>query len=134
MTEEIRRPVLIVEDDDTMRGALECMLDSNGYAARSVRSANDALSYLAKAAPPCLILLDLELPDVQGDAFYSTIRADALLAGVPVIVYTGRTDPPPLPGVFATIFKVDSPDVLMARIDAACRSDAGDRATGSAGL
>ncbi len=130
MTQQVRRPVLIVEDDETMRGALECMLDSNGYAARSVRSANEALTYLTKAAPPCLILLDLELPDVQGDAFYSAIRADAALADVPVIVFTGRTDPPPLPGVFATVFKVESPDVLMARIEAACRIDAYDSGTG----
>ncbi len=125
MFERVRKPILIIEDDDIMRGALELMLDSTGYAARSVRSANEALTYLTKAAPPCLILLDLELPDVQGSAFYATIRADAVLARVPVIVFTGRSDPPQLPGVFATVCKVESPDVLMARIDAACRLDAG---------
>jgi CheY-like chemotaxis protein len=124
MTERDTRPVLIVEDDPTMRDALESMLRSAGYAAVSVASANDALTYLATGTPPRLILLDLGLPDVQGAAFYSTIRADTTFASVPVIVFTGQADPPQLPGVFATIPKVDSPDALLGRVDAACRAAA----------
>jgi two-component system, OmpR family, response regulator CpxR len=118
--------VLIVEDDPTMRDALGSMLDAYGYAVVGVGGANEAFTYLATSAPPRLIVLDLELPDVQGDAFYATIREDAALASVPVIVFTGQTDPPRLPGVFATILKVDAPDALMARVDAAC----GPRAAG----
>jgi CheY-like chemotaxis protein len=121
MDEADTRPVLIVEDDTTMRHALESMLELGGYSVVSVASANEALSYLATDTPPRLILLDLSLPDIQGDAFYATIREDATLATVPVIVFTGQTDPPSLPGVFATIQKVDSPDALMRRVDAACR-------------
>jgi DNA-binding response OmpR family regulator len=124
MTDMEARPVLIVEDDVTMRHALESMLHLGGYAAVGVRSANDALTYLATGTAPRLILLDLGLPDLQGEAFYATIREDETLANVPVIVFTGQTDPPSLPGVFATILKVDSPDALMARVDAACRSQA----------
>jgi DNA-binding response OmpR family regulator len=122
MVEVDTRPVLIVEDDATMRHALESMLDLGGYAAVSVASANEALTYLATSTPPRLILLDLVLPDIQGEAFYATIRADATLATVPVIVYTGQTDVPRLPGAFATILKMDSPEALIGRIDAACRS------------
>jgi CheY-like chemotaxis protein len=122
------RLVLIIEDDATMRDALESMLEEGGYASIGVGSANEALTYLATGTPPSLIVLDLELPDIQGEAFYATIRVDAALATVPVIVFTGQTDPPRLPGVFATILKVDSPDALMGRIDAACRSQAPDTA------
>jgi CheY-like chemotaxis protein len=122
MSEVDTRPVLVVEDDTTMREALESMLDLGGYPAVSVGSANEALTYLATRTPPRLILLDLGLPDVQGEAFYATIREDSALATVPVIVFTGQTDPPDLPGVFATMLKVDSTDALMSRVDAACRS------------
>ena len=115
-------PVLIVEDDATMRHALESMLHSEGYVVVGLGSANEALTYLATSTPPRLILLDLQLPDVQGDAFYTTIREDPVLATVPVIVFTGQTDPPMLPGVFATVLKGDSPDALMGWVDAACRS------------
>jgi CheY-like chemotaxis protein len=126
MTQSDTRPVLIVEDDPTMRHALESMLDSSGYPAVGVASANEALTYLATSTPPRLILLDLALPDIQGEAFYATIRADVTFAKVPVIVFTGQTDPPQLPGVFATILKVDSPDALLGSVDAACRSRAAE--------
>src|SRR5262245_55324694 len=114
-------PVLIVEDDATMRHALESMLHSEGYVVVGLGSANDALIYLATSTPPRLIVLDLQLPDVQGDAFYTTIREDAVLATVPVIVFTGQTDAPMLPGVFATVLKGESPESLMGWVDAACR-------------
>jgi CheY-like chemotaxis protein len=122
MVEADTGPVLIVEDDASMREALESMLHLAGYAAVSVGGANEALTYLASHTPPCLIVLDLSLPDMQGEAFYATIRADATLATLPVIVFTGQADPPSLPGVFATILKADSPAALMGRVDAACRA------------
>ena len=117
-------PVLIVEDDDLQRDALEEMLGLAGYGAVGVGSANEALSYLTTARPPCLIILDLGLPDIQGEAFYATIRSDAAFAKVPVVVLTARTDPPPLPGVFATVFKGMEPEALLGTIDAACRPHA----------
>jgi CheY-like chemotaxis protein len=129
MSEASSRLVLIIEDDATMRGALVSMLDDGGYVAVSVGSANEALTWLATNDPPCLILLDLGLPDVQGEAFYAMIREDAAFASVPVIVFTGQTDPPSLPGVFATMLKIDSTDTLLSRVDAACRSQASGPAT-----
>lgn len=116
--------MLIVEDDATMRHALEAMLDAAGYAVVGVRSANDALNYLAAGAPPCLILLDITLPDIQGDRLYATIRADPVLATIPVLVLTGQPEPPEMPGVVATLLKGVPADALLGMIDAACRPDA----------
>jgi CheY-like chemotaxis protein len=116
-----RGPVLVVEDDEVMRGALKSMLESGGYAAIAVRSANEALDYLAAGTPPCLIVLDLSLPDIQGDRFYATIRADPVLAATPVLVLTGQAEPPRLPGVVATLSKGMAPEDLLGMIEAACR-------------
>lgn len=113
-------PVLVVEDDPMMRDALKSMLESGGYATVAVRSANEALNYLSTGVPPCLILLDLTLPDIQGDRFYATIRADPVLATTPVVILTGQAEPPRLPGVVATLFKGAPPDALLATIDGAC--------------
>ena len=125
MTNE--RPVLVIEDNETMRSALEAMLDAAGYSVVGVRSANDALDYLAAGPPPRLIMLDIALPDVQGDQLYATIRADPVLAMVPVLVLTGQEEFPELPGVVATLLKGMSADALLGIIDAACRSDTGSR-------
>jgi CheY-like chemotaxis protein len=116
--------VLVVEDDPHMRDALERMLALSGYAVSAVASANEALSYLASRPAPRLILLDLGLPDIQGEAFYTTIRTDPAFADIPVVVLTARDDPPSLPGVFATLSKGSEPDTLLGMVDAACRSDA----------
>jgi CheY-like chemotaxis protein len=121
MTNE--RPVLVIEDDETMRSALEAMLDAAGYAVVGVRSANDALDHLAAGPPPRLIVLDIALPDIQGDQLYATIRADPVLAMVPVLVLTGQEEPPELPGVTATLVKGISAEALLGMIDAACRPD-----------
>jgi CheY-like chemotaxis protein len=107
-----------------MRDALGGMLELAGYTAVVVGSANEALSYLATERPPRLILLDLGLPDIQGEAFYATIRTDAVFATVPVVVLTARADPPALPGVFATVCEGMEPEVLLGMVDAACRLDA----------
>ena len=120
MSEIDPAPVLIVEDDPSYRHALEWLLQTGGYAAVSVGSANEALNYLVTGTPPCLIVLDLMLPDISGDALLATIRSDATLATIPVVVVTGQTEPPLLPGVVATLMKSTPPDALLGAVDAAC--------------
>ena len=113
-------PVLIVEDDESYRHALEWLLQLGGYTAVSVGSANEALNYLVTGTPPCLIVLDLMLPDISGDALLATIRSDPTLATIPVVVVTGQSEPPALPGVHATLMKGTAPDALLGAVDAAC--------------
>ena len=115
--------VLVVEDDPSMRDALERMLVLSGYAVDAVASANEALSYLATRSAPRLILLDLGLPDIQGEAFYRTFRTDPAFADIPVVVLTACDDPPSLPGVFAILLKGSEPDALLGTVEAACRQD-----------
>ena len=122
-------PVLIVEDDASFREALEGLLDLAGYKAVSVGSANEALNYLVAGTPPCLIVLDLMLPDISGDAFFATIRADPTLAKIPVVVVTGQSEPPEMPGVFATLMKGAEPDALLGAVHAACGRSASQSAS-----
>jgi CheY-like chemotaxis protein len=86
-------------------------------------SAGEALDYLAAGPTPRLIVLDIALPDIQGDQLYARIRADLVLAMVPVLVLTGQEEPPELPGVTATLVKGISAEVLLRMIDAACRRE-----------
>jgi CheY-like chemotaxis protein len=120
MSEVASAPVLIVEDDESYRHALEWLLQTGGYTSVSVGSANEALNYLVTGTPPCLIVLDLMLPDISGDALLATIRSDATLATIPVVVVTGQSEPPALPGVHATLMKGMAPDALLGAVDAAC--------------
>lgn len=83
--------VLVVEDDPSVRGLMETLLAAEGY---RVQTAADGLAGLVKATaqPPDLILLDLMMPDLGGIRVLEEMRQDAVLAGVPVIVVTGKAD------------------------------------------
>ena len=58
--------ILIVEDDPIARRALQSLFATNGYASRGVPSAEDALDELRKAAQPGLVLIDIDLPGMNG--------------------------------------------------------------------
>jgi len=86
--------VLVVEDDPSVRGLLQTLLVSEGY---DVSTASDGLAGLVKAnsAHPHLILLDLMMPDLGGIRVLEELRSDPALAGIPVIVGTGKPDAVP---------------------------------------
>ncbi len=84
-------PILVVEDDPSVRGLLRTLLQAEGYPATS---APDGLSGLIKASSlqPAVILLDLMMPDLGGLRVLEELRADAALANVPVLVVTGKVE------------------------------------------
>jgi CheY-like chemotaxis protein len=77
--------ILIVEDDDDSRTILRDFLDAHGYPVLTARHGQDALDYLRGFAAPCLILLDLRMPVMDGWAFRRALLADPLLATIPVV-------------------------------------------------
>jgi len=115
-------PVLLVEDDEASQRAVQWVLELGGYATVTASSGSEALGYLlAGALPlPSLIVLDLKLPDMTGDVLYGVLRAQPQLSEIPVVVFTGHPDIPPLPGVAGTVIKGSHPDVLLRHVDAAC--------------
>lgn len=92
--------VLVVEDDPSVRGLLQTLLDAEGY---DVATASDGLAGLVKASNrrPALILLDLMMPDLGGIRVLEELRSDPLLADIPVIVVTGKVDA--VPGLKAVL-------------------------------
>ena len=79
--------VLLVEDDRLLRKAADAALRERGYA---VVTAADGVAALqaARAERPDLILLDLIMPRMHGYEVLRTLKADAQLADVPVLVLT----------------------------------------------
>jgi DNA-binding NtrC family response regulator len=58
--------ILIVEDDPIARRALQSLFTTNGYPSRAVPSAEDALDVLHKSAHPGVVLIDIDLPGMNG--------------------------------------------------------------------
>ncbi len=86
--------VLVVEDDPSVRGLLQTLLASEGY---DVQVASDGIAGLVKASssPPALMLLDLMMPDLGGVRVLEELSNDPDLAGIPVVVVTGKLEAVP---------------------------------------
>ena len=78
-------PLLLVEDDPELRHALAELLAYEGYAVALVADGSEALAYLRSHARPGLILLDLELPELDGRSVIHRITGDPELASIPVV-------------------------------------------------
>jgi CheY-like chemotaxis protein len=84
-----RARVLVVEDDEDIRAAIEMALDVNGFTVSSAGDGFDALDRLRAHPKPAVILLDLRMPRMNGLEFLRTVRLDPALPRIPVVVVTG---------------------------------------------
>ena len=80
--------ILVVEDDKDLRDSLCEALELEGYVAVSAENGQAALRHLATGAQPCMILLDLMMPVMDGWTFRQELLKDAASAAIPVIVMT----------------------------------------------
>jgi FixJ family two-component response regulator len=89
-TEE-RAVVNVVDDDASMRGALESLFDSMGLDSRTYATARDFLAASAEDRPSCIVI-DIRLPDMNGLDF----QAQLVEMGIrlPVVMMTGYGDIP----------------------------------------
>ena len=88
-----RHRVLVVEDDVEIREALLDLLEQNGTEAIGAPNGKRALEFLASADPlPCLILLDLMMPVMDGQAFREAQLKDPRIANIPIIVVSAYRD------------------------------------------
>jgi CheY-like chemotaxis protein len=84
-----RPTILVVEDDFDTRNAACAVLNVAGFRALSVDNGKAGLELLAKLdVQPCLILLDLWMPIMDGWSFYERVVRDRNLRSIPVIVLT----------------------------------------------
>jgi len=100
-----KRTVLIVDDDTASREALAHLLRTQGYRSSQAENGLQALEQLEAAiSPPELILLDLEMPVMNGREFLSRLAYLQCIARPIVIIITGK-DPRGIPGAAAVLRK-----------------------------
>jgi DNA-binding NtrC family response regulator len=68
--------ILIVEDDPIARRALQSLFVTNGYASHAVPSAEDALDALYDKDHPALVLIDIDLPGMNGLDLLTRLQHD----------------------------------------------------------
>jgi CheY-like chemotaxis protein len=86
------KPILLLEDDSvdamTVKRALKDLNVNNALV--RVINGEEAIKYLSEAsnARPCVILLDLNMPKMNGIEFLKVIKADPALKSIPIVVLT----------------------------------------------
>jgi two-component system, chemotaxis family, chemotaxis protein CheY len=118
-----RHTVLLVEDDVAAREPLEELLRLEGLAVQIAGDGAEAHEQLRGGARPCVILLDLRMPGMDGYEFRAEQMRDPALARIPVVVLSGDAlvDEKALQlGIEDYLRKPVDIDQFIAAIDAHC--------------
>ncbi len=81
--------ILIIEDHESIRRLLGTLL-SKHYEVTTKRDGWDAMAWLNRGNKPDLILLDLEMPRLNGFDFLKNIRNSGFFHDIPVVVLSGN--------------------------------------------
>jgi CheY-like chemotaxis protein len=109
--------ILVVDDDDSIREALSELLQDAGHQVVSMPNGKAALDYLRQADEiPCVILLDLMMPVMDGETFRREQLADPALRDIPVLLLTaaGRAAAARVPANGILLKPVTLEDALAA--------------------
>ncbi|WP_299024893.1 response regulator [uncultured Thermanaerothrix sp.] len=86
---ETVKTILYVEDNLDNRTLVRRLLQANGYHVLEAANATEALNLL-NAHRPDLILMDINMPDIDGYTLTRTIKSQEHLRGVPVVALTAN--------------------------------------------
>jgi CheY-like chemotaxis protein len=79
--------ILIIEDNEKNRKLVRDVLEVKGYRTIESETAEHGLD-LAKSQAPALILMDIQLPGIDGITAMKQLKADPLTAAIPIIAIT----------------------------------------------
>ena len=80
----MKKRILVVEDQEDLRGVLRDLLDGSGYSVVEAADGNAGLAS-AKSEHPDLILMDIQMPIVDGYEATRLIKADPGLKEIPIV-------------------------------------------------
>src|SRR4051794_29582351 len=90
-----RATVLVVDDDPDTVATMREILEEEGHSVLSARNGREALQVALQTIPD-LVLLDLNMPEMDGRAFLTAMKTSPSLARVTVVVLSGAADAPSL--------------------------------------
>jgi DNA-binding NtrC family response regulator len=85
----LKSVVVIVDDNDDTREALEWILREEGFETRAARDGHEALEILGTGEKPCAVLLDHRMPEIDGLQVLDLIAKGPVASKAPVIFISG---------------------------------------------
>jgi CheY-like chemotaxis protein len=108
--------VLLIEDDEEIRTALEDALQSEGYQVIAASNGAEGLRALESSSGVSLVLLDLMMPVMNGYEFIGHVRESEGLRSIPVIVVSANAERRRIDGADGVIHKPFDLDRLFDSI------------------
>ena len=105
--------LLIVDDDRELLDALAETLEDLGFAVAKAANGREALDRLHSAKLPAAVLLDLNMPVMNGWQFCAAKKAEADLQAVPVIVLSAAAKKDPASPYFLDVEEIVSKPIEM---------------------
>ena len=112
--------ILVIDDAPSVTGVVQFVLDAEGYESEIVEDGRQALAAVARARPD-LILLDLNVPGLNGYEIAEKLQERPETAAIPIILLTGTRESATSPRLAAypikdVVLKPFSPKELISRI------------------
>ncbi len=117
-----QRCVLVVEDDHDIRESIVEMLKFEGYEVDSATNGKEALDKINNFSKPCLVLLDMMMPIMNGREFLDHVMKSADLAPIPIIVVSAVADKVNTQGAQGYIKKPVDIDAVLKVVSQHCRA------------
>jgi len=119
-------PVLVVEDEPTVRDAMISFLENDGYNAVGAGNGEEAFDLLRRGLRPCMILLDLGMPVMDGKEFRTEQVRHEPFAMIPVVVFSGLPDAEQMASSLCAVAALKKPvnfDRLLRLLEEHCTCD-----------
>ena len=115
------KTILVVEDGWVIRDTLQELLSTEGYRVVTAENGREGLDVLRDLGPVAAVLLDLQMPVMNGEKFLDEIDLDPdpRLRAVPILVLTARREGLDRP-VAGLLRKPVNVDVLLHRLSELC--------------
>jgi CheY-like chemotaxis protein len=111
--------VLVVDDDDEIRDAICGVLEAEGYTTMIAENGERALRAIDNGRRPCVVLLDLMMPVMNGWDFMRAVAAKRDLDDLPVVVVSAYSEKP-APGAKRILKKPLDVKQLLAAVREFC--------------
>jgi CheY-like chemotaxis protein len=111
------KTIVLVEDDDAIRETMAALLADEGFRVAQAANGELGLAELRAAADPCLVLLDLWMPVMNGWQMLAELRSDERVRHVPVVVVSAAGQLPPPKGAAAFLRKPIRLEVLLETVE-----------------
>ncbi|MBN9686912.1 MULTISPECIES: response regulator [unclassified Corallococcus] len=105
MPHETTPPLILLIDDEPELEVTARYLELEGYSVLTATNGEEGLLALASCRKPCIVLLDLMMPVMDGYGFLRRLHDDATLCGLPVFVLTASFQTERMAGVVGTLRK-----------------------------